>query len=275
MDSKPQTTRVGIVSFVNSWPLAWAFLTGRHASEIEPVFLRPSEVADRLARGDVDVGLIPSAELQRIPDLSVVPGLCVASDREVTSVLLVSKVPIESIRRVGLDTSSRTSAVLVQILLAARGVCAEFVPLEPDLGEMLRSNDAALLIGDPALKVDRSHYFVLDLASEWRRLTDLPFVFAVWAVRRGAETRQLVDSLRQSLELGLKELDLIVGEADEKMGLGRQPVRQYFTESLKYHLGDEELASLREFFERGARLGLLPKPKELRFTRRGVLTSSS
>lgn len=273
MESSTTPLRVGIVSFLNSWPLAWSFLTGEHRArdtspQVAPSFLRPSEVADQLARGEVDIGLIPSAELQRIPSLSLVPGLCVASDREVTSVLLVSKVPIEEIRRVGLDTSSRTSAVLVQILLAARGVRAEYTPVAPNLETMFEGNDAALVIGDLALEIDRDRFLVFDLASEWRTLTDLPFVFAVWAVRplpAGVSEGALIEIFHHSLEYGRDHLDAVVARAVHELGLDAQQVRRYLTDNLKYDLGIGELASLVEFFRRGHALGLLPRPMPLRF----------
>src|SRR5687767_8850382 len=129
-----RTLRVGIVHYLNSWPLAWSFLSGRAPAELAPVYLPPARVADGLASGELEVGLVPSVELQRIPGLAVVPGLCIASQHEVKSVLLVSQVPPERIRRVALDESSRTSAVLVQLLLAERhGVRAEVAPFRPEL----------------------------------------------------------------------------------------------------------------------------------------------
>ncbi len=196
--------RFGIVHYLNSWPLAWTFLRRQGPAWAEPVYLPPSRVADGLASGDLEVGLVPSAELQRIPGLAVVPGLCIASQHEVKSVLLVSQVPPERIRRVALDESSRTSAVLVQLLLAERhGVRPEVAPFRPELEAMLATADAALLIGDPALRVDRRGLHVVDLAAEWRALTGLPFVFAVWAVAKDVErelaAREIVPLLERSL----------------------------------------------------------------------------
>jgi chorismate dehydratase len=273
MENSKRPLRVGIVSFLNSWPLAWSFLTGDHDPGVQPCFLRPSEVADQLARGELDIGLIPSAELQRIPGLSLIPGLCVASDREVTSVLLVSKVPIEEIRRVGLDTSSRTSAVLVQVLLAARGIKAEYTAVGPDLETMFDGNDAALVIGDLALEVDRDRFLVIDLASEWRRLTDLPFVFAVWAAKplpAGTSEAGLIETFQRSLEAGRENLDAVVDRAVHELGLDPQLVRRYLSDNLNYDLGIAELASLVDFFRRGHALGLLPRPMPLRFLEAGV-----
>ena len=258
--------RVGIVHYLNSWPLAWSFLSGRAPAELAPVYLPPARVADGLAAGELEVGLVPSVELQRIPGLAVVPGLCIASQHEVRSVLLVSRVPPARIRRVALDESSRTSAVLVRVLLAERyDVRPEAVPHRPDLDEMLAGADAALLIGDPALRVPRERFHVIDLAAEWRALTGLPFVFAVWAVTPGVEERGLARWLAASLESGQREMIHLASMAAAESGLDEGEVRTYLTEHLSYHLGAAELASLDELFRRAHAHGLLPAPRPLAF----------
>jgi chorismate dehydratase len=262
--------RVGIVHYLNSWPLAWSFLRGDAPAWATPVYLPPAAVADGLANGTLDVGLVPSAELQRIPGLAVVPGICIASQHEVKSVLLVSKVPIDRIRRVALDESSRTSAVLVQLLLAERfGMRPEVAPFRPDLAAMLATADAALLIGDPALRVDRAGLFVIDLAAEWRALTGLPFVFAVWAVAPAAAATAAVSRLSAllagSLAAAEGDLDRLVATAAEQLGLDPAEVRTYLTQHLSYHLDAPERASLEEFFRRAHDHGLLPAPRPLRY----------
>jgi len=259
--------RVGIVHYLNSWPLAWSFLRDeRPPAGTRPIFLPPARVADDLRAGALDVGLIPSAELQRIPGLRVVPGLGIASQHEVRSVLLVSQVPPPEIRSVALDESSRTSAVLVQVLLAERhGVRPQVAPFRPELEAMLQTADAALLIGDPALRVDRARFHVIDLAAEWRALTGLPFVFAVWAAAPGVPAEPLGAILRGSLAAAEAELPRLVDTAAAQLGLSREEVHAYLTEHLSYHLGEPELRSLDEFFRRAHELGLLPRPQELRF----------
>ena len=262
--------RVGIVHYLNSWPLAWSFLSGHAPPGAEAVYLPPAQVADGLGGGELDVGLLPTAELQRIPGLLVVPGLCLASQHEVRSVLLLSRVPPAAIRRVALDESSRTSAVLVQLLLAERyGVRPEVAPFRPDLEAMLATADAALLIGDPALRVDRAPFHVIDLAAEWRALTGLPFVFAVWAVAPAAAAERPAGGITalfaESLARGERELPALVATAAAHVGLPEAEVRTYLTEHLSYHLGAAERASLDEFFRRAHRHGLLPAPRPLRF----------
>ena len=166
--------RVGIVNFLNSKPLAWGFLKGHHADLFAPTYHPPAMVAKLLGQGALDIGLIPSVEVQRIPGLKVLPDLCVASRHEVRSVLLVSRGPIEEVKKVALDQNSRTSVALVRILLQERwGIHPEYVHERPDPERMLSEADAALVIGDPALKVEREKYRVWDLAAEWNALTGL------------------------------------------------------------------------------------------------------
>ena len=267
-DERPAAVlRVGVVHYLNSWPLAWSFLRGgAPPAGVEPVYLPPAKVAEGLASGDLAAGLVPSAELQRIPGLAVVPGLCIASQREVKSVLLVSRVPFADIRTLALDESSRTSAVLVQVLLAERfGVRPAAVPFRPDLEAMLATADAALLIGDPALRVDRNGYEVIDLAAEWRALTGLPFVFAVWAVTPGAAGSDLPRVLAESLAQAEREMPRLVAEAAAHGRLPVDEVEAYFAHNLSYRLGVAERTSLAEFFRRAHRHGLLPEPRPLRY----------
>ncbi|HXU44417.1 MAG TPA: menaquinone biosynthesis protein, partial [Thermoanaerobaculia bacterium] len=192
--------RVGIVNFLNSKPLAWGFLKGHHADLFAPSYHPPALVARLLAEGSLDIGLIPSIEVQRIPGLKVLPDLCVAATHEVRSVLLLTRGPIEEVERVALDQNSRTSVALLRILFLERWKTKPtYAPQRADVERMMSEADAALVIGDPALKVDRERYRVYDLAAEWRSLTGLPFVFAVWAVRPEVEFPDLSFYFKSSL----------------------------------------------------------------------------
>jgi len=258
--------RVGIVHYLNSRPLAWGFRRHRLGSGFDVRYLPPAAVADGLAAAELDVGLVPAIELQRIPGLSALPGPCVAATREVRSVLLISRCEIERIRRVSLDENSRTSAVLVRILLReSYGVEAEYVQAPAELDSMLERADAALLIGDPALSVDRDRYKVLDLAAEWRRLTGHPFVFAIWAVRDGVSRPLLSRPFRDSLGLGMAEMDALIDEAAQETGLAADDLERYLTHNLSFHLGDEERAGLEEYHRRAYAHGLISELKPLRF----------
>lgn len=249
--------RVGIVHYLNSRPLAWGFRHGRVGKGFDLHYLPPAAVADGLASAELDLGLVPAVELGRIPGLRMVPGTCVAATREVRSVLLVSQREIGAIRRVSLDRNSRTSAALVRILLSERyGVEPDYAEAPADLEEMLAGADAALLIGDPALHVDRSRYRVLDLAAEWRALTGLPFVFAVWAARGEVWAPELAGPLLSSLAQAESEMEELIREAAAETGLGIPVLRDYLTRCLSFHLGREELAGLEEFLRRAQMHGL-------------------
>lgn len=256
--------RVGIVNFLNSKPLAWGFLKGHHADLFAPSYHPPALVARLLAQGNLDIGLIPSIEVQRIPNLRVLPDMCVAARHEVRSVLLVSRGPVEEIRRVALDQNSRTSATLVRILLRERyGLNPEYLHERPDPERMLGEADAALIIGDPALRVDRERYRIIDLAEEWNELTGLPFVFAVWAVRPEVDIPDLPFYFKSSLRYGLSSLDTLVRESAAELGLDSSEVRAYLTENLSFFLRQEEIEGLEEFYRRAYAHGLILEPRPI------------
>jgi chorismate dehydratase len=256
--------RVGIVNFLNSKPLAWGFLKGHHADLFAPSYHPPAMVARMLGQGNLDVGLIPSIEVQRIPRLRVLPDICVAARHEVRSVLLLSRCPPEEIRRVALDQNSRTSVALLRILLRERwNVDPEYLHERPDPERMLTEADAALIIGDPALKVDRDRYLVHDLAGEWFALTGLPFVFAVWAVRPEVELPDLSFYFKSSLRYGLSSLDTLVRESAAELNLESSDVREYLTENLSFFLRQDEIEGLEEFYRRAHSHGLILEPKPI------------
>jgi len=258
--------RVGIVNYLNSKPLAWGFMKGHHADKFAPSYHPPALVARLLSQGNLDIGLIPSIEVQRIPELRVLPDLCVAARHEVRSVILISRCPISEVRKVALDQNSRTSVALLRILLRERyGLSPEYLHERPDAERMLDEADAALLIGDPALKVDRERYLITDLAAEWQELTGLPFVFAVWAVRPGVEIPDLSFYFKSSLRYGLSSLDILVRESAAELELDSSEVRSYLTENLAFFLRSEEIAGLEEFYRRAHQHGLILEPRPLEF----------
>jgi len=258
--------RVGIVNYLNSKPLAWGFLKGHHADLFAPSYHPPAMVARLLGQGSLDVGLIPSIEVQRIPNLRVMPDMCIAARHEVRSVILVSRGPVEEIRRVALDQNSRTSATLVRLLLRERyGLDPEYVHERPDPERMLGEADAALIIGDPALRVDRERYRIIDLAAEWNELTGLPFVFAVWAVRPEVDIPDLPFYFKSSLRYGLSSLDTVVREAAAELNLDSSEVRTYLTENLSFFLREEEIEGLEEFYRRAHNHGLILEPRAIEF----------
>ena len=248
---------VSVVDFVNAWPVTWGFLRGAIEGFL-PITDVPSACADRLARGEVQAGIIPAIEAARIPGVRIVRGVGIAAWERVRSVLLVSRVPFEQVRSVALDTSSRSSAAMTRILLAdLYGASPEYHRAVPELPRMLASADAALLIGDPALTADVSGLRVLDLAEGWRRLTGLPLVTAVWAVRRDVAPEPFLWS-RDYARPRIRE---IVEAAVERTGLDRRLLTEYFEMNLHYDFDAEDERGLAEFYRRAAAHALIPSPE--------------
>jgi chorismate dehydratase len=253
--------RLGAVSYLNVEPII-------HGLDRDPRFalLRevPSRVAERLHAGEIDLGTIPSIEYA-FGDYAIVPGIAIGSRGPVGSVNLYHQTAVDEIRRVALDTSSRTSVALLKVLLRERlGRDPEYVPMGPSLSAMLDSADAALLIGDPALYAETA-VPRLDLGAEWQRTTGLPFVYAFWAGRPGVIAADGVRALQQALVAGRAAVrQIATGYAAPLPG---QETRNedYLTGQIRFELGPEEQAGLREFYRRSFALGLVPQVKELRF----------
>jgi len=250
--------RISVVDFLNARPLVWGLLHDPPPGVSVSRDL-PSVCADKLARGEADVGLIPSIEYQRIPGLRIVPGLGIAAASEVRSVLLVSKVSREKIRSVALDPASRTSAVLTRLLLQRR------YGLRPIFFEGEGEADARLVIGDPALKTGLNGFVVLDLAAEWRAAFGHPFVFAFWAVAPGVPAGGLERILRGSFESGRRDFTRLAGEEAARTGLSAAVVEDYLRWSLHYELDSGDLAGLDTFYRLAAEEGLIPSPRPLEF----------
>jgi chorismate dehydratase len=233
----------------------------------------PSACARSLADGMADIGIIPAAAYAVIPGLQILPEVAIASRRAVNSILLVSKVPIEQVRTIALDTSSMTSVALTKILFEKwLGGGRTYASMEPDVDQMLAENDAGLLIGDPALMVDRARYHTLDLAEEWIRHTGKPFVFAFWAVRKDA-LREVGPSLdlpavfQNSRDHGLESSSLsqIAREWAPRVKISEAEVRAYLTQNIHYQLDAGCLDGLQLFYRYAAEIRALPAAPELQF----------
>lgn len=264
--------RVSAISYLNTAPLMWNFEHGSQRAELERRFdvayTIPSRCAEMLANGSADIGIIPVAAYASIPGLRILPDVAIASKQAVRSILLISSKPLDQIRTVALDSSSRSSAALIQILFAKHWKHeVNFAPATPELGQMLAQYDAALLIGDPALQVDRSQYLTWDLSEEWRAFTGKSFVFAFWAIRvRAAAEEELpgiAEVFRASRDEGLKHLPEIADEWAPKLSLSRQDVMRYLSENIHYSLDGESLSGMMLFFRYAAELGILPPLPEL------------
>jgi chorismate dehydratase len=270
--------RISAISYLNTAPLMWDFEHGTAGEHFDISYTLPSSCARALAEGTADIGIIPAAAYTQIPGLQILPDVAIASRQAVRSILLVSNVPLDRVRTVALDTSSMTSVALTKILFEKwLGGAREFVPMDPDVDSMLARCNAGLLIGDPALCVDRSRYQTLDLAEEWIRYTGKSFVFAFWAVRSDA-LREVDPALdvagifRDSRDRGLMpaSLEKISREWAPRIGLTEAAVRSYLTENIYYQLDASCLEGLQLFYRYAAEIGALPKAPKLRFAATSV-----
>jgi chorismate dehydratase len=266
--------RISIVQYLNTAPLVHGFTRGPLRGKYELSFTLPSQCAEALRTGAVDMAIIPAIEYQRIAGLVMLPGLCVASKKTVRSLLLVTKVPLRQVNRIALDRSSRSTQALTRILCEKHwGIAPEFFEAEPDLGAMLERADAALLIGDPALRVALAgatamekagvNLQIYDIVQEWRLMTNLPAVLAIWAGRPEAVTKEVVEDFQASLEFGLQHLDEISAEAAVELQLPAVELRKYLSDNIDYRLDDDNLRGLRRYFELAAELGLIDEAKKL------------
>ena len=270
--------KISAISYLNTAPLMWDF---EHAdagadNNFDISYTIPSACAEALRAGTADIGIIPAAAYATVPDLVIIPDVAIASRRAVRSILLVSKVPINQlskhIRTVALDTSSMTSVALAKVLFAKwLGGARDYKPMAPDLNIMLGACDAALLIGDPALQVDRTRYFTLDLAEEWVARTGKSFVFAFWAIRKqalaGRDGAAIAEVFKKSRDHGLlpKNLEAIAQEWAPRLGLTVEVVRVYLTHNIHYYLDPPCLEGLRLYYRLAAEIGALPQAPEFQF----------
>jgi len=249
------------VSYLNTVPLVWGLQHSRDLRDAFDLgFALPSECADQLASGQADIGIVPVIEMAR-QGLDYFPGTGIACHGPVRSILLISKVPFQEIRTLATDSGSRTSAMLSQVILAEKfGVRPQVFSHPANLAEMLERADAALLIGDAALRVDPATlpFETLDLGAEWVAMTGLPMVFAVWAGRKeiireahgGAYGQVFLESLRY----GLAHMDDIVAAEAPARHFSPDVVRRYLTGHIVFELGEKDYEGMRLYIKHALRL---------------------
>jgi len=259
--------RLAASSYLNSAPLIWSFLNGSKRGHVDFVEAVPARCAQLLAEAKVEGALVPVIEYQRLASGALVPDVCVGSQKEVLSVVLVSKdTELEQVRTVALDESSRTSATLVKVIFR------EFLDHEPawttrspDLDEMLEQNDAALIIGDPGMTFSRSGLKVWDMASLWRKYTGLGFVFAMWMVRDEAVERARMVDFAGARDEGVAHVEEIVAEYETKIPMPVSELRKYLTENILFRVDDSMKRGLQLYFELAFKHHLIETVKPLRF----------
>jgi predicted solute-binding protein len=282
--------RISIVQYLNTAPLVWGFTNGPLRGKYDLSFTVPSQCAEQLRSGRADVAIIPAIEYQRIDDLVILPDMAIASKNQVRSLLILAKKPIEQVRRFALDCSSRSTQALVRILCAEKWkIAPEFFEAPPDLRVMLQQADAALLIGDPALRISlgiekdslggaegqtvcpaatlgvrgAERLYVYDVVGEWRSLTGLPAVLAVWAARRDITTSEVAADFAASREFGLSHISEISFDAARELELPQRALELYLRHNIDFSLDEENRHGLELYFAHAAKLGLIPQAKPI------------
>src|SRR6267154_727372 len=289
--SQPVTKlRISIVQYLNTAPLVWGFTNGPLCGKYDLSFTVPSQCAEQLRAGQADVAIIPAIEYQRIDDLVILPDMAIASKKQVRSLLIIAKKPIDQVKSFALDGSSRSTQTLTRILCAEKWKTAPaFFEASPDLGAMLQQADAALLIGDPALRIavgiekdsrpraegqtlcqaatlgitSSEFLYVYDVVGEWRSLTGWPAVLAVWAARRDLATPEVAADFLISRDFGLSRLPEISFAAARDLELPERAVESYLRHNIDFSLDAENRRGLELYFDYAEKLGLIPQVKPL------------
>ena len=287
-----QKLRISVVEYLNTAPLVRGFTHGPLVGKYDLSFTVPSRCAEALRSGAADVAIIPAIEYQRIPGLVVLPDIAIASRNRVRSLLILSKKPIERVQSMALDGSSRSTQALTRILADAYWkIFPEFFECEADLPAMLEIADAAMIIGDPALRLSLAIekksalgpdgrgicqaatlgiqgpgiFHVYDVVGEWSKFASLPAVMAVWAGRREVVTPEVVADFVTSRDYGLLSIGDISTEAAQKMELPQAELESYLRRNIDFQLGEENRRGLEKYFLEAAKLGLIEENKKIQW----------
>ncbi len=257
--------RISASSYSNTAPLIWSFLYGSRKGTVEVILDNaPSRSAELLAAGRVDAALVPVVAYQTIPDLYVVPDVCVGARERVRSVCLITDGnDLEEVDSVALDTSSKTSVIMTKIIFREfLGIEPEWVDHEPDVSAMLNDADCALLIGDPALALKEAGSLrKFDLVEVWRNFTGLGFVFAMWMTPHSA----LDIDLAAARDEGLAHLASIIANYSDDIDLPHGELEEYFSENIAFDVDESMKGGLDLYFELALKHALIDEKKPFEF----------
>ncbi len=249
--------KLGCLPYLNVRPLVYHLEHGGLPDNWELVYAPPSQLARMLASREIAAAPVSSYAVLANPHLDICPGICISSDGPVKSVLMFSRVEIEEVRTVALDTSSLSGTNMLKIVLAeVYDAHPEFRHTPPEnASQALETSDALLLIGDAAMLYPKVGLRVLDIGEEWKKLTGLPAVFALWA---GIDlSPKLVDILQHSRDEGMRRIECIARDEAIRLELPYEVCLDYLASTIRYDLGERELLSLEVFREKCLRQGLL------------------
>lgn len=275
-----KTPRISASSYSNTAPLIWSFLYGSNRGKYEMILDNaPARSAQLLSQNRVDAALVPVIAYQLIDDLRLIPSVCVGAREKVKSVCLVTKgEDLEQVKSVSLDISSKTSVALTKIIFQEfYGFTPIYKESKPNLEEMLKESDCALLIGDPALMIEdleesrvksqKSKVKIrkFDLAETWRSFTGFGFVFAMYMANVGkSEIAKRID-FASARDEGLRHVEEIISNYESQITLNRDDFRKYLTENITYSIDDSMQKGLELYFKLAEKHKLIEKAKPLHF----------
>ncbi|MBI5185843.1 MAG: menaquinone biosynthesis protein [Nitrospinae bacterium] len=265
---KSSPIRFGCHAFLNSKPISDFLFQHRKDLNLDLRLDHPARLADALRRGELDLAFIPSIEYLNIPGALIVPDISIASNGAVKTVLLVCKKKLEDVRSIALDERSRTSVILLKLILKDKNITSCFFYLmPPNINAMLENNDAGLIIGDAAFAAHGRGMEIYDLSSEWFRMTQMPFVHAIIAASQGFRVNsELTHGLREAKRTAKIRACEIAGEESKKLGVSFEECLDYLQNKIIYDLGPRELEGLKKFYAMAAESGQAPAElPELRF----------
>ncbi len=255
---------IGVVPYMNAKPLIYGL--NHHTDSIELSFEVPSLLPTMLNNDQIDVAIIPSIEYFRSGNYAIIPDISISSCGTVESVKIFSKVPIHSIHTAALDKSSLTSCALTRILFQERYHLSPHYTQWNKQYDISRTDaDAVLIIGDNAMKVTDNGYVTLDLGQAWFEYTGLPFVYAVWVVKRDRRIPGINKLLKTAKEAGIQSAKELATIESRRLQLTPERCLYYLTNSIRYNLGTEEIKGLQTFYQYAASLGLAPEGVEIVF----------
>ena len=270
-DTRNRLPRIAASSYLNTAPLIWSFIHGseRVAAELF-TDTAPARCAEMLAGGEVDAALVPVIEYQRIPNILIVPDLCVGSRSAVRSVVLATKLNnLKKVKSVALDNSSRTSVALVKIIFREfLGFEPAWLSSHPDLKSMLQHSDAALIIGDPAMRIPRDQFRVFDLATLWHEFTGLGFVFAMWMARKDCVEKIRAIDFAGARDEGLANIQQIASSYSNQIDLSEDEIRNYLTKNIVFTVDEEMQKGLTLYFKLATKHRLVQSERSLKFLSR-------
>ncbi|HRY32734.1 MAG TPA: menaquinone biosynthesis protein [Bacteroidales bacterium] len=248
-----KTLRISAISYLNTTPFVYGIKYSGFLDNYEMSFDVPATCAEKLIRRQADIGIVPVAAINAIPDARMLTDYCIGAEGPVKTVLLVSLSPIEDIDTVYLDPDSRTSVKLCRILEHYHWKKKfNYARLEPELLQYLPAGSGAVIIGDKTFGIESVYPRIYDLSGEWYHMTRLPFVFACW-VSPGPLSPQVVDKFNKAISYGVTHLDEVIDSIDPAI-FPDVDLRGYFYNNLSYGLDDLKRQGMNEFLRLAATL---------------------